>query len=453
MQSAQSGQIKVMSNKNIRRAVFASTLGTIIEWYDYGLYAAASGLIINKLFFPQLTQLGGMLAAFATFAIGFIIRPIGGIVISHIGDKFGRKPALILCISIMGVATVGVGLLPTWHQVGILAPILLIVMRILQGFGAGAELAGAITLVAEYTPVNKRAFFTSIPNTATNFGVLIATLTFLLFSWIPEEVLLGWVWRVPFLLSVLLFGVAVYIRMKLDETPEYVQAMEKAQKQHKQQKAPLKELFRNSPRELLCGFFAMGGHQALTYVLNTFALSYMINTLGMSKTDGLIVLIIALSFTLICGPVGGWLADRYGSAKVFMSGALFALVFVYPLFYLVDTKNITLAAFGMSAIYGISWGCTGGAQGAFLSNLFPTQYRFSGIAMCREFSGALIGGPTPFIATALVALAGGKPTWVMVYLGCFCLLTVIAVWVGRHLSRHDDDNRVAIGNNGSITSI
>ncbi|WP_217265367.1 MFS transporter [Candidatus Sodalis sp. SoCistrobi] len=426
-------------DKNVKRAIFASTLGTIIEWYDYGLYAAPSGLIINKLFFPELSQLGGMLAAFATFAIGFIIRPVGGVVISHIGDKFGRKPALIFCISIMGVATVGVGLLPTWHSIGIWAPILLIFLRLLQGFGAGAELAGAITLVAEYTPVKRRGFFTAIPNTAINFGVLIATLTFLFFSWLPEETLLSWVWRVPFLLSVLLFVIALYIRAKLDETPEYVNAMENAQRQRQEQKAPIRQLFKESPRELLCGFFAMGGHQALTYVLNTFALSYMINTLGMSKTDGLMVLIIALTFTLICGPIGGWLAARYGSAKIFICGALFALFFVYPLFYLVDTKNPLLAALGVSAIYGISWGCTGGAQGAFLSNLFPTRYRFSGIAMCRELSGALIGGPTPFIATALVALGGGRPTWVMVYLGAFCLFTVIAVALGKHLSRHDED--------------
>lgn len=437
------------TNKNVKRAIFASTLGTIIEWYDYGLYAAASGLIINKLFFPELSQLGGTLAAFATFAIGFIIRPVGGIVISHIGDKFGRKPALIFCIAIMGFATVGIGLLPTWQTVGVWAPILLIFLRILQGFGAGAELAGAITLVAEYTPVKRRGFFTSIPNTATNFGVLIATITFLIFSYIPEEMLLSWVWRVPFLISVLLFGVALYIRAKLDETPEYVQAMEKAHRQHQHQKAPIRQLFKESPRELLCGFFAMGGHQALTYVLNTFALSYMINTLGMPKTDGLIVLIIALSFTLICGPIGGWLSDRYGSAKIFICGALFALCFVYPLFYLVDTKDTILATLGVSTIYGISWGCTGGAQGAFLSNLFPTRYRFSGIAMCREFSGAFIGGPTPFIATALVALGDGRPTWVMVYLGAFCLLTAVAVTIGRNLSRYNEES-VFINNESVI---
>ena len=198
---SQASSQEYRTNKNVKRAIFASTLGTIIEWYDYGLYAAASGLIINKLFFPEMSQLGGTLAAFATFAIGFIIRPVGGVVISHIGDKFGRKPALIFCISVMGIATVGIGILPTWQTIGIWAPILLIFLRMLQGFGAGAELAGAITLVAEYTPVNRRGFFTSIPNTATNFGVLIATITFLAFSWVPEEILLSWVWRVPFLIS------------------------------------------------------------------------------------------------------------------------------------------------------------------------------------------------------------------------------------------------------------
>ena len=438
MQSAQAldQEVAVQSNSNIRKAVVASTVGTIIEWYDYGLYAAASGLIINKLFFPQLSHLGGMLAAFATFAIGFIIRPLGGIVISHIGDRFGRKPALIFCISIMGIATVGVGLLPTYQQAGLLAPALLILMRLMQGFGAGAELAGAITLIAEYTPLNRRAFYTSIPNTATNLGVLVATLTFLGFSYVPEDVLLAWVWRIPFLISVLLFAVAVYIRFKLNETPEYEAAMEKARREQQEQKVPIAELFRNSPKELVCGFFAMGGHQALTYVLNTFALSYMINTLGMSKTDGLLTLIIALFFTLICGPVGGYLADRFGSARIFMCGALFAALMVYPLFLLVDTKNVVLATIGMSTIYGISWGCTGGAQGAFLANLFPTRYRFSGIAMCRELSGAIIGGPTPFIATALVAYAGGLPTYVMWYLMVFCILTFLGVWFGKHLSLH-----------------
>jgi len=431
-------QSALVSRKNTRRAIVASTIGTIIEWYDYGLYAAASGLIINKLFFPQMSQLGGILAAFATFAVGFIVRPIGGVVISHIGDKYGRKPALIFCITLMGVATVGLGSLPTYHQVGVIAPILLVLLRMMQGFGAGAELAGAITLIAEYTPPRRRAFFTSIPNAATNFGVLVAIATFLMISWVPEDMLLAWVWRVPFLFSLILFGVALYIRAKLDETPEYIAAMEKADKKAKAEKVPIADLFRNSRRELLCGFFAMSGHQALSYVLNTFALSYMTNTVGISRTDSLIIVIISLGFSLFCAPVGGILADKYGSGNVFAAGAIIALATVWPLFQMIDSKNLVMATVAMCVVYGISWGCTCGAQGAFLSNLFPTRYRFSGIAMCRELSGALIGGPTPFIATALVAYAGGKPTWVMVFLAAFCLLTFISAMLGRGLSRHHE---------------
>ncbi|MBN3802803.1 MHS family MFS transporter [Paraburkholderia sp. Ac-20336] len=439
MQHAHAQQV---SRKNIRRAVFASTLGTIIEWYDYGLYAAASGLIINKLFFPQLSQLAGVLAAFATFAVGFVIRPVGGIVISHIGDKYGRKPALVFCVTIMGAATVGLGLLPTYQQVGMLAPALLVLLRLMQGFGAGAELAGAITLIAEYTPPSRRAFFTSIPNAATNFGVLIAITTFLVISSVPESILYSWAWRVPFLISLVLFGVAIYIRSKLDETPEYIAAMEKASERARKEKVPVAELFRNSRREVLCGFLAMGGHQALSYVLNTFALSYMTNTLGMAKSDSLIALIIALAFSLLCAPVGGMLADRYGSGNVFAAGALIALSLVWPLFHMIDSKDVVLATIAMSAVYGISWGCTCGAQGSFLSNLFPTRYRFSGIAMCRELSGAIIGGPTPFIATALVAYANGKPTGVMLFLAVFCLLTLIAALWGKRLSRHQDEQQV-----------
>jgi len=184
----------------------------------------------------------------------------------------------------------------------------------------------------------------------------------------------------------------------------------------------------------------MGGHQALSYVLNTFAISYMTNTLGMAKSDSLIVLIVALGFSLFCAPIGGLLADKYGSGNVFAAGATIALALVWPLFQAIDSKNVVLAALAMSAVYGISWGCTCGAQGAFLSNLFPTRYRFSGIAMCRELSGAFIGGPTPFIATALVAYAGGKPTYVMLFLGVFSLLTLIAVLTGKHLSHHDDSH-------------
>ncbi|WP_439495667.1 MFS transporter [Bosea sp. (in: a-proteobacteria)] len=412
---------------NIRRAVSAATIGTVIEWFDYALYGAAAGLIINKLFFPQFSASAGVLAAFATFAVGFFSRPLGGVLISHMGDRFGRKPALIFTIALMGASTVAMGLLPTYDQIGIWAPVLLVLLRLLQGFGAGAEYAGAVTLVAEYVPPERKAYYTAYLQAATVVGIMLATLMFLIVSYLPEETLFGWAWRVPFLVSALLFFVALYIRKNLDETPEYVAAMERAAEKRVEAKVPLGELVRNSPRELLFGFLSVTGHNANAYILSAFSLSYMTNTLGMSRTDSLTAVIIATLTGIVMTPPLGALADRIGHAKVYLFGAIFVFLYAFPMFALLDTKNVVLATLALSIGYGIGFGGLAAAQGAFLANLFPTRYRFSGIAMTRELNGMLIAGPTPFIAAALVSAGGGKPTWVVAYLMVCCAVTAFAV--------------------------
>jgi MFS family permease len=419
---------------NIRRAVTAATIGTVIEWFDYALYGAAAGLIINKLFFPQFSESAGVLAAFATFAVGFFSRPLGGIVISHIGDRFGRKPALIFTIALMGASTVAMGLLPTYAQIGIWAPVLLVVLRLLQGFGAGAEYAGAVTLVAEYVPPQRKAYYTAYLQAATVVGIMLATLSFLLVSLLSEETLFGWAWRVPFLASGLLFFVALYIRKHLDETPEYVAAMEKAAEKRHEAQVPLRELISKSPRELLFGFLSVTGHNANAYILSAFSLSYMTNTLGMTRTDALTAVMIATLTGIITTPFIGALADRVGHAKVYLFGAVFVFCYAFPMFALLDTKNLLLCTIALSIGYGIGFGGLASAQGAFLANLFPTRYRFSGIAMTRELNSVAIAGPTPFIAAALVTAGGGKPTYVVAYLMLCCAVTAIAVLAVRSRS-------------------
>jgi len=419
---------------NIRRAVAAATIGTVIEWFDYALYGAAAGLIINKLFFPQFSESAGVLAAFATFAVGFFSRPLGGIVISHIGDRFGRKPALIFTIALMGASTVAMGLLPTYAQVGIWAPVLLVVLRLLQGFGAGAEYAGAVTLVAEYVPPERKAYYTAYLQAATVVGIMLATLSFLLVSLLSEETLFGWAWRVPFLASGLLFFVALYIRKHLDETPEYVAAMEKAAEKRHEAQVPLRELISKSPRELLFGFLSVTGHNANAYILSAFSLSYMTNTLGMTRTDALTAVMIATLTGIITTPIIGALADRVGHARVYLFGAIFVFCYAFPMFALLDTKNLLLCTIALSIGYGIGFGGLASAQGAFLANLFPTRYRFSGIAMTRELNSVAIAGPTPFIAAALVTAGGGKPTYVVAYLMLCCAVTAIAVLAVRSRS-------------------
>ncbi|WP_011582859.1 MULTISPECIES: MFS transporter [Chelativorans] len=419
---------------NIRRAVTAATIGTIIEWFDYALYGAAAGLIINKLFFPQFSESAGVLAAFATFAVGFFSRPLGGVLISHMGDRFGRKPALIFTISLMGLTTVAMGLLPTYAQVGLWAPALLVLLRLLQGFGAGAEYAGAVTLVAEYVPPERKAYYTAYLQAATVVGIMLATLMFLLVSYLPEETLFGWAWRVPFLISALLFGVALYIRKNLDETPEYVAAMKKAAERRHEQRVPIGELITKSPRELLFGFLSVTGHNANAYILSAFSLSYMTNTLGMTRTDSLTAVMIATLTGIIMTPPMGALADRIGHARVYFFGAVFVFFFAFPMFAMLDTKNVVLATLALSIGYGIGFGGLASAQGAFLANLFPVRYRFSGIAMTRELNSLLIAGPTPFIASALVGWGGGEPTLVVGYLMLCCAVTAIAILAVRSRS-------------------
>jgi len=293
--------------------------------------------------------------------------------------------------------------------------------------GAGAEYAGAVTLVAEYVPAERKAYYTAYLQAATVVGIMLATLMFLIVSYLPEATLFGWAWRVPFLLSAVLFLVALYIRKNLDETPEYVVAMERAAERRLEARVPVSELLRNSPRELIFGFLSVTGHNANAYILSAFSLSYMTNTLGMARTDALAAVMIATLTGIIMTPPMGALADRIGHSKVYLFGAIFVLLYAFPMFALIGTKSVLFATLGLSIGYGIGFGGLASAQGAFLANLFPTRYRFSGIALTRELNSLLIAGPTPFIAAALVSAGGGSPLWVVAYLMVCCAVTAIAV--------------------------
>lgn len=412
----------------LRKAVTASVVGTIIEWFDYALYGAAAGLIINKIFFPELSEVAGILAAFATFAVGFFVRPLGGIVISHIGDRYGRKPALVFAISLMAIGTVAIGLLPGYQEIGILAPILLVVMRMAQGFGAGAEYAGALTLLYEYAPKQQRGFYTALLQSATVIGIIFASLAFWGVSLMPVDMMTSWGWRVPFLSSAALFVVAIYIRRHLDETPEYVQAMKQAEQDKKDHKLPLRIVLTRYPRELFWSFLMMSGHNANVYILSAFSISYMTNTLHLSKTTALSALFISAWCAVVSAPIMGWLADKYNPAKIYGAAALFTVVYAFPLFMFIDSGNLLIITLGMSIAFIISYGAMAGPQGLLLARVFPTEYRYSGISVAREMNGMLVAGPTPLIGAFLVEIAGGKPTYVAVYLGVCCLLSAFAVY-------------------------
>ncbi len=424
------------NKKTIRKVMFASVSGTIIEWYDYSLYGAAAGLVINKLYFPNLSPAIATMAAFLTFAVGFISRPLGGVIIAHIGDRYGRKPALIFAVVLMGAATLALGLLPTYYHIGIWATVALVVIRLVQGFGSGAELAGAQTFVAEYVPRKQRGFYTSLINASTGVAILLSTLAFFLVSQLPDEAFMSWGWRVPFLFSIVLFIVAIYIRKHLDETPEYVKSLEKAEQNKKASAVPVKALLLNSPKNLVCGFFSLAGHQANGYLLSVFSISYLTNTLGMAKSEGLMALMVAVTVNTIMTPIMGKMTDKFGTTAVFSFGAIFLGAFAFPLFWFLQSGSIVLATIGMCIAYGIGHGATSGAQGAFLANLFPTQYRYTGIALSRELNSVIFAGSTPVIAAALVALGDGQPTYLIYYLIFCCLLTLLAVQMAKDLEEH-----------------
>lgn len=426
--------------RRIRRVLLTAIIGTVIEWYDFILFAVASGLVFNKLFFPSLSPVAGTLASFLTLAVGFLARPLGGLVISHFGDRNGRRPALIFTIALMGASTVAIGCLPTYAQVGILAPILLAVLRLLQGLGAGAEYAGALILVAEYVPAKRKGYYTAYVLSSTVVGLVLGSVVFRIIAQLPGEAILSWAWRIPFLLSAILLVVAIYIRKTLEETPEYIAAVSRSRERKQAASIPLKVLLKKQPKTLFLGFLTMCGPNALTYTINTFALSYMVNNLSFSRSDSLNVLILASLAGAICTPLMGALSDRFGYAKIYTLGNVFILLYAVPMFRLLDSKNIYLAVVAMVIAYGVGFGTVAGSQGAFLTDLFPTMYRFSGIAFVREINGATVAGMTPFIATWLTQQAGGKSSYLVVYLIALCLITIIAI-VSLHRIRHAQEDQ------------
>lgn len=418
--------------RGLRRALTAAIVGTVIEWYDYGLYGAAAGLIIGPLFFPDAISSAASMAAFATFAVGFVIRPLGGVVIGHIGDRFGRKPAMVLSVVLMGAATVGIGLLPTAVAIGAWAPLLLVVMRCLQGFGAGAELAGAMTLVAEYAPPRRRGFYTSLVLATPPAGIVLATLAFFAVSTIPSDALLSWAWRIPFLISAVLFFVALYIRSRLEETPEYKIATAKAAEKAEKAKLPLTELFRTNTSGVVLGFMSITGHNALNYIMAAFSLAFMTgDSVGMDQSDALLAVTIGSVFGILGSPVGGWAADRFGAGRVLAFGGAAGAVFAYPLFTALQTGSFLTATIAIAVGYGVIIGATSGSQGAFLANLFPAASRFTGIAVARELNGAIVAGFTPLIAVALIQATGGQIWAAAGYLALCCLLSLAAVVAAR----------------------
>ncbi|TDD25307.1 MFS transporter [Nonomuraea diastatica] len=414
-----------------KRVVVASTIGTALEWYDFGLYGLASALVFNKVFFSDGMGTIATLASFATFAVGFFFRPVGGVIIGHFGDRIGRRTMMFVTLGLMGTASTLIGLLPTYESIGMAAPILLVLLRILQGVGSGAEYAGAALMTTEYADRDNRGFWGSFPVAGNAAGVLLASASFTAVSSMPDDAFLSWGWRIPFLASFLVAGVGLYIRMKIAETPDFQQVRAARQVT----RAPLAEALRGSRRTLFLAFVANFAPNIAGYVPAVFVLSYVADTVGAPESSALAAVTAATCVRMVTPALFGALSDRVGRKPVYVGGALFCAAISFPFFLLLDTGSALLIGVAVVAMLGIGDGALLGPQPAFYAELFRPQVRYSSIALTREFSAALIGGTAPFVASALVAAAGGDPWLVAAYITA---VYAVSAWAAHLLpeTRH-----------------
>lgn len=411
--------------RRLRTVVAASLLGTTVEWYDFFLYATAAGLVFNKVFFPDASSLIGTLLAFATFAVGFVMRPIGGLVFGHIGDRIGRKRSLALTMLIMGGATALIGALPTAAQIGAWAPVLLLVLRVLQGFALGGEWGGAVLLAVEHSPDNRRGRYGAIPQVGLALGLALGTGIFAILQVaLGPARFLAYGWRIGFLLSVVLVVIGVLVRLRVDETPAFRQLrdLEAAAT------VPIRDIVREprSRRNTVLGLLSRWAEGSAFNTWGVFAISYATGALGFNKVSVLIVVTIAALLMAVLLPVSGALSDRYGARRVYLAGVALYGVAAFPAFALFGTKNLLWFGLAMVLVFGVVHALFYGAQGTLYSSLYPTGTRYTGLSFVYQFSGVYASGVTPMILTALIAAVGGAPWLACGYLVATAVISVIA---------------------------
>jgi metabolite-proton symporter len=411
----------------------ASFVGTTIEWYDFFLYGTASALVFGRLFFPNFDSLTGTLAAFGTYAVGFVARPIGGIVCGHFGDRIGRKSMLVLTLLIMGVATFLIGLLPTYNQIGIWAPILLVILRLAQGFAVGGEWGGAVLMAVEHSPHGRRGFYGSWPQIGVPAGLLLSTVIFGQISKLPEADLLSWGWRIAFLLSIVLVVVGLFIRLAVVEPPIFAEIKQK----RAEARAPILEMIRQHPRNLLLAMGARVADNGVFYIYTVFSLTYAtLPRIGFSRSSVLNAVSLAAIFQLFALPTFGWLSDQVGRRPVYLFGAIFTGLFAFPFFWLIETSHTGLLALAIVVALVIGHAAMYGPQASFFSELFGTRVRYTGASLGYQLSSVLAGGLSPLIATDLLRRTGRS--WpIALYIIGMSLVTTISVFLASETAHKD----------------
>lgn len=426
----------------LKKLCAIATVGTSIEWYDFYIYGTASALVFPTLFFPaSLPPLAALLAAFSTFAVGFIARPIGGIVFGHFGDRLGRKKALVSALVLMGICTSLIGLLPSYEKIGILAPLALIFLRFLQGFAIGGQWGGAILLVIESAPQNRRGFYGSFAQIGVCVGLALANIAFFIASsQLSPEDFVSWGWRLPFVLSIALVLVAIYAHTRLEDTPIFRELQEK--QEHKAlapeaKRSPVLEAIRLHPRQIVLAAGAFMALQVAFFIVVTFVVAYGSNpaTLAIPRSQMLIAVLIGAIVMLPSVMLSAAFSDRHGRRGIYLTATALLLVWSFVLFPLIETKSFPLIVLGL-AIEFVIMGMIHGPHGAFMSELFSTKVRYSGASLGYQSGAILGGGFAPLIATALLAHFGSSIA-ISVYIALACGITLLSVFLLEETHKND----------------
>ncbi|WP_394581432.1 MFS transporter [Cytobacillus firmus] len=425
-----------MEKKLEKKVLIASLIGSSIEWFDYFLYGTVAALVFNQMFFHSEDPAVGLMLAYASFALAFFIRPLGGVIFSHIGDKIGRKKTLVLTLSLMGGATVLMGFLPTYDNIGAAAPILLILLRLIQGIGLGGEWGGALLLAVEYAPKNRRGFFGSIPQMGVTIGMLLGTLALSIMTLLPEEAFLSWGWRVPFILSALLVFFGLWIRKGIDETPSFKKAQEKGEIA----KIPFVETMRSHWKEVLIAVGAKVVETAPFYIFGTFIVSYATTQLGFSRTVTLNAVTIATVITTILIPIMGKLSDKIGRKKLYVGGTVLMMLYAFPYFWLLHQGSAVLLVVATILGLGIIWAPITAVLGTMFSEIFKSNVRYTGITLGYQIGAALAGGTAPLVATALLNAYDNSYVPVALYIMLAAAISLIAISSVRDRSNQDLDS-------------
>ncbi|WP_028229231.1 shikimate transporter [Paraburkholderia ferrariae] len=411
------------SPSQARRAAIGSFVGAVVDWYDFLLYGIVAALVFNSAFFPKVSPTMGTLAAFATFGVGFLFRPLGGVVFGHYGDRLGRKRMLVLTVMMMGLSTVAIGFLPTFATIGWWAPVLLVALRALQGFAVGGEWGGAALMAVESAPKHRKAFYSSGVQVGYGVGLVLATgIVSLLNHGFGEAAFKAWAWRVPFVLSIVLVLIGLWVRKNMDESQEFVEKVEHA---GRKVRMPVLEALTRHPKAFVLIVALRLAELFTMYIVTAFALSYSTTNLGMSRDVFLSIGLVVGAISCVTIPLFATLADRFGLRRIYMIGAVIGLASAIPFFIALEARALAWIVLFSVLLANAAHDMVVSVQQPLFTELFGTQYRYSGAGVGYQFASVVGGGFTPFIAVALVGVAGGSWHLVAGYLAAGCLISLL----------------------------